>query len=62
MHCGPGTPPMVVNPTMPTPWSPVQNDTTTHVLDPHRDEDAQHAEITISPTQAFQRQRAAHET
>eukprot|EP00975_Prorocentrum_lima_P002455 539706-Prorocentrum_lima.AAC.1 len=62
MHCGPGTPPMVDNPTIPTPWSPAQHHATTYAPYPHGDEESQHAATTISPTQAFQRQRAMHET
>eukprot|EP00975_Prorocentrum_lima_P009392 1997458-Prorocentrum_lima.AAC.1 len=28
MHCGPGTPPITAQPTIPTPWSPIQGNTT----------------------------------
>eukprot|EP00975_Prorocentrum_lima_P050685 10618091-Prorocentrum_lima.AAC.1 len=43
IHCGPGTPPMVDNPTIPTPWSPAQNDTATDTPHQRGDDTAHHA-------------------
>eukprot|EP00975_Prorocentrum_lima_P053510 11225672-Prorocentrum_lima.AAC.1 len=62
MHCGPGTPPITAQPTIPTPWSPIQGNNTHQTQETQGTDGPQHAEITITPTQAFHRQRATQET
>eukprot|EP00975_Prorocentrum_lima_P069076 12924129-Prorocentrum_lima.AAC.1 len=61
MHPGPNTPPLVDHPTIPTPWSPARENRSQGSQTTSTTNERIH-NITITPTQAFQPQRAAQAT